>query len=71
MAMLESRPPDVSRDRRISAEAVFPNHSQAIDVAVQKKLVRLKRERLAREYAKLDPDFEKALAEEGFAVEHR
>lgn len=27
--------------------------------------------RLARECAKLDPDFERALAEEGFAEEHR
>ena len=52
-------------------EAVFPNRSQAVEVAVQEKLSRLKRERLARECAKLDPDFEKALAEEGFAVEHR
>ena len=52
-------------------EAVFPNRSQAVEVAVQEKLSRLKRERLARECAKLDPDFEKALAEEGFTVEHR
>ena len=52
-------------------EAVFPNRSQAVEVAVQEKLSRLKRERLARECAKLDPDFEKALAEEGFAEEHR
>ena len=68
--MPESRPPDALRDRRISAESVFPNRSQAIDVAAQEKLARLKRERLARECGKLDPDFEKALAEEGFAVEH-
>ena len=52
-------------------EAVFPNRSQAVEVAVQEKLSRLKRERLARECAKLDPDFERALAEEGFAEEHR
>ncbi|MCY4613904.1 MAG: ribbon-helix-helix protein, CopG family [Nitrospira sp.] len=48
-------------------EAVFPNRSQAIEVAVQEKLARLDQGRLARECAKLDPDFEKALAEEGFA----
>lgn len=47
--------------------AVFPNRSQAIEVAVQEKLARLDQGRLARECAKLDPDFEKALAEEGFA----
>lgn len=48
-------------------EAVFPSRSQAIEVAVQEKLARLDQGRLARECAKLDPDFEKALAEEGFA----
>ena len=34
-------------------------------------MARLDQGRLARECAKLDPDFEKALAEEGFAEEHR
>ncbi len=49
------------------AEAVFPNRSQAIQVAVREKLARLEQGRLARECAKLDPAFEKTLAEEGFA----
>ena len=49
------------------AEAVFPSRSQAVQVAVQEKLARLEQGRLARECAKLDPAFEKALAEEGFA----
>jgi metal-responsive CopG/Arc/MetJ family transcriptional regulator len=49
---------------RLVAEAVFPSRSQAIQVAVEEKLVRLKQSRLARECAKLDPTFEKALAEE-------
>ena len=44
---------------------VFPNRSQAIQEAVAEKLARLQRSRLARECAKLDPAFEKALAEEG------
>ena len=69
--MPESRTPGASRDQPISAEAVFPNRSQAVEVAVQEKLSRLKRERLAHECAKLDQDFEKALAEEGMAEEHR
>jgi metal-responsive CopG/Arc/MetJ family transcriptional regulator len=43
----------------------FRNRSKAIQEAVQEKLVRLERSRLARECAKLDPAFEKALAEEG------
>lgn len=49
------------------AEAIFPSRSQAIQVAVQEKLARLAQGRLARECAKLDPAFEKALAEEGLA----
>ncbi len=50
---------------RLVAEAVFPNRSQAVQIAVEEKLVRLERSRLARECAKLDPASEKALAEEG------
>jgi metal-responsive CopG/Arc/MetJ family transcriptional regulator len=48
-------------------KAVFPNRSQAIQEAVEEKLARLDRSRLARECAKLDPVFEKALAEEGLS----
>jgi metal-responsive CopG/Arc/MetJ family transcriptional regulator len=45
----------------------FANRSQAIEVAVAEKLQRLSRARLARECAKLNPDEERALAEEGLA----
>jgi len=48
---------------------VFPNRSQAIQTAVREKLKRLSRSRLARECAKLDPIFEKSLAEEGLSEE--
>ena len=44
---------------------VFPNRSRAIQAAVAEKLARLEGSRLATECAKLDPKFEKALAEEG------
>ena len=44
---------------------VFPNRSRAIQEAVGEKLARMERSRLASECAKLDPKFEKALAEEG------
>ena len=43
----------------------FPNRSQAIEEAVQEKLDRLRRTRLSRECAKLEPDFEQQLADEG------
>ncbi|ETW96041.1 ribbon-helix-helix domain-containing protein [Candidatus Entotheonella palauensis] len=55
-------------DRLIEA-SIFPNRSQAIQVAIDEKLKRLEGSRLARECAKLDPTFEKALAEEGLSEE--
>lgn len=45
----------------------FSNRSQAIQKAVVEKLERLSHSRLARECNKLDPAFEKALAEEGMS----
>ena len=44
---------------------MFPNRSRAIQEAVREKLSRLSHSLLAQECAKLDPDYEKALAEEG------
>ena len=52
---------------RLVERAVFSNRSQAIQEAVEEKLARIERSRLARECAKLDPTFEKALAEEGMS----
>jgi len=48
-------------------EHIFSNRSQAIQEAVQEKIERIERGRLARECAKLDPNFEKAMAEEGLS----
>ena len=48
---------------------LFPNRSKAIQAAVAEKLKRLEKSRLAQECAKLDPDFEQSLAEEGFSSE--
>jgi hypothetical protein len=45
---------------------VFSTQS-AIQEAVEEKLARMERSRLAKECAKLDPAFEKALAEEGMS----
>jgi len=47
----------------------FPNRSQAIQEAVEEKLERMNKSRLAQECARLDPAFEKALAEEGLSEE--
>ncbi len=49
---------------KLVEKAAFPSRSQAIQEALEEKLARLDRSRLARECAKLDPTFEKALAEE-------
>ena len=48
---------------------VFANRSKVIQRAVEEKLERLERSRLARECAKLDPAFERAMAEEGMSEE--
>ena len=54
---------------RLVSNRVFPNRSLAIESAVREKLDRIAHGRLARECAKLDPDLEKALAEEGISTE--
>ena len=54
---------------RLVQNNVFPNRSQAIQMALAEKLARLGKTRLATECAKLDPDREKALAEEGMSEE--
>jgi metal-responsive CopG/Arc/MetJ family transcriptional regulator len=59
----------LNRIDRLVERAVFPSRSQAIQDAVEEKLARMDRSRLARECANLDPAFEKALAEEGLSRE--
>jgi Arc/MetJ-type ribon-helix-helix transcriptional regulator len=59
--------PILERLDKLVERAVFSNRSQAIQEAVEEKLARMERSRLARECAKLDPAFEKALAEEGLS----
>lgn len=54
---------------RLVEQRVFSNRSKAVQEAVQDKLARLRRSRLARECAKLDPQTEQALAEEGIEQE--
>ena len=45
----------------------FPNRSQAVEVAVGEQLRRLRKTRLAYACSLLDPEEERALAEEGMA----
>jgi metal-responsive CopG/Arc/MetJ family transcriptional regulator len=48
---------------------IFSNRSQAVQSAVQEKVARLGKTRLAQECAKLDPQEEQCLADEGLAAE--
>ncbi|MCK5521614.1 MAG: hypothetical protein KAI83_00645 [Thiomargarita sp.] len=48
---------------------LYPNRSRAIADAIKEKLQRLEQSRLAQECAKLNPNEEKALAEEGISEE--
>jgi metal-responsive CopG/Arc/MetJ family transcriptional regulator len=50
---------------RLVQQGVFPNRSKAIDDAVQDRIAKLHRSRLARECAKLDKTEEQALANGG------
>jgi len=66
----------VTMDEQILAEVdslvrghIFPNRSRIIELAVREKLDRLSKSRLAEQCALLDPNFEKALAEEGMGEE--
>lgn len=55
----------LTRLDRLVESQVFPNRSKAVQRAVEEKLNRIDRTRLARECEKLDVEFEQVLAEEG------
>ncbi len=54
---------------RLVKNQVYPSRSSAIQEAIDEKLTRLERVRLAKECANLDPAAEQALAEEGLSQE--
>jgi Arc/MetJ-type ribon-helix-helix transcriptional regulator len=55
-------------DNLVKSKA-FPSRSRAIQEAVEEKLSRINKSRLAQECSKLDPKFEQSLAEEGLSAE--
>ena len=55
----------VSRLDTLVRQERFRNRSQALEAALEEKLLRLQRTRLAEECAKLDRSEEQALAEDG------
>ncbi len=50
---------------RLVDENIFQSRSQAIQEAVSEKLLRMKRTRLAKECARLEPAFERTISDEG------
>jgi metal-responsive CopG/Arc/MetJ family transcriptional regulator len=54
---------------RLVEQHLFPSRSKAVQEAIQDKLARLRRIRLASECAKLSPQEEQAFAEEGLDQE--
>jgi metal-responsive CopG/Arc/MetJ family transcriptional regulator len=58
---------DISELDILVARRVFHSRSQAIQEAVAEKLRRMKNTRLAEECTRLEPDYEREMAEEGFA----
>jgi metal-responsive CopG/Arc/MetJ family transcriptional regulator len=59
----------IERVDELVKAAQFPSRSQAIETALAEKLERIERKRLARECARLDPNEERAFADEGLAVD--
>jgi metal-responsive CopG/Arc/MetJ family transcriptional regulator len=57
----------LSRLDGLVARAAYPSRSQAVEAAIEEKLERLERTRLARECALLEPAIERAMAEEGMS----
>lgn len=56
----------VKKMDRLVSKKIYPSRSRIIQEAVEEKLNRLEKNRLAEECAKLKPEFEQALAEESF-----
>jgi Arc/MetJ-type ribon-helix-helix transcriptional regulator len=54
---------------RLVQEGKFPSRSRLIQDAIAEKLERMGKTRLAAECARLDPEFERALADEGLSEE--
>jgi metal-responsive CopG/Arc/MetJ family transcriptional regulator len=59
----------LARLDRLVRERRYPNRSRAVGEAVREKLERINDSNLARECAKLDPEFEQRLADEGLSGE--
>ena len=59
----------VQRIDQLVEKGVYPSRSRAIQEALDERLERLSRDRLARECSKLDPKVEARFADEGLSSE--
>ncbi len=59
----------LTRLDRLVKEKKYPNRSRAIQEALEEKITKIEHNRLKAECEKLNPDEEKAFAEEGFNIE--
>ena len=59
----------VRRLDRMIRQKLFPSRSRAIQEAVQDKIDKYDKTKLARECAKLDKKFEQSMADEGVEIE--
>jgi len=59
----------LDRVDQLVKQHIFPSRSRAFEEALEEKLEKLDKSRLARECTKLDPAFEKSLAEKGLSGE--
>ena len=50
---------------RLVSEGKYPSRSSAVEDAVNERIIKVEKTRLAEETAKLDPAYEQALADEG------
>ncbi len=60
----------VAQVDRLVRDRSYVNRSRVVEEALLEKLARIGRTRLVDELAKLDPAFERSLAEEGLGVDH-
>lgn len=55
---------------QLVSSGIFPNRSKAVQIALEEKITRLDKFRLASESAKLNQREEQALSEEGLSIDN-
>ncbi len=61
----------LKRIDQLVASGVFPNRSKAFQAALEEKIQRIDRFRLAKESSKLNPKHEQKMADEGLFIDNQ